>query len=278
MHLFGWPGTTQLALHSLVHPPIVLTGAFGVSAEITPHQQPGFSVYVGPRGGLTRFLDGSPEARVQDVTAAAAIQSTTQLHPGLIVDVCAGRGTKTGQLAHAHPESDIVATDIDRERLAFLREQFTGHPRVRIVNRRELSSLVGRADLVLLDVPCSNTGVLARRVEAKYRFDRESLGSLVSVQRQIIADAIPLLGDRGTLLYSTCSLDVAENQEQVHWITRWHRLEATTVWEKLPQGAPGDSPTSYVDGGFFAHLVKAQRRFLMFSKRGVLRPAISVDH
>src|SRR6185503_11286306 len=120
-------------------------------------------------------------------------------------------GTKTRQLAQAHPAAEIIATDIDRERLRTLKETFADHDRVRVIDHDRLMGYAGRADLVVVDVPCSNTGVLARRVEAKYRFSRESLKGLVDIQRQIIADSLRLLEPKsGRLLYATCSIDPAE--------------------------------------------------------------------
>ena len=88
-----------------------------------------------------------------------------------------------------------------------MREVFANHDRVEVVEYSELRPRFdNQADLLVLDVPCSNTGVLARRVEAKYRFDTTSLSSVVGLGRQIIADSIPLLADAGRLLYATCSL------------------------------------------------------------------------
>ena len=115
-----------------------------------------------------------------------------------------------------------------------------------------------RADLLLLDVPCSNTGVLARRVEAKYRFDATSLSSLIGLGRQIIADSIPLLADSGWLLYTTCSVQEAENDQQAEWIARWHRMRVVSSGLRLPRGLPGGPPRHYSDGGYFACLTRAR--------------------
>jgi 16S rRNA (cytosine967-C5)-methyltransferase len=112
----------------------------------------------------------------------------------------------------------------------------------------------GTADLVLLDVPCSNTGVLPRRPEARYRFSADSLASVAGVQRQIIADSIPLLidtpGRRGAILYSTCSLEPEENAAQPVWARRWHRFEAAKGSFTEPAGAPGGPATGYRDGAY----------------------------
>src|SRR4030095_7183598 len=121
-------------------------------------------------------------------------------------------------------------------RLAALQRQFAGQSRVEVVQHSDIRRFDGQADVLLLDVPCSNTGVLARRVEAKYRFNPTSLKKLIDVQRQIIADSVPLLARRGRLLYSTCSIEAAENEQQAQWITRWHPFQVVQSHGRLPSG------------------------------------------
>lgn len=239
---FGMDRTVYLALHDLVHPPTILAGL------------PGVSIFEGDREALTRLLAEHPQARVQDPGAAAAVDATAGLMPGLIVDFCAGLGTKTRQLASLHPRARVVATDVKADKLAALRQAFDGHPRVAVAAPDELLRLAGAADLVVADVPCSNTAVLARRVEARYRVDAASLGSLVNLQREILAEALRCVADAGCLLYSTCSLEPEENLGQVEWLTRWHPLEVRQTGSPQPRGLPGESPAGYTDGGFFALL------------------------
>jgi 16S rRNA (cytosine967-C5)-methyltransferase len=128
---------------------------------------------------------------------------------------------------------------------------FKDHPRVRVMPRPELAAaLVGRADLILLDVPCSNTGVLPRRPEARYRLTDRTLERMADVQRQIGADAIPLLAARGRILYSTCSLEPEENDQMAAWFTRWHNLRAQARQAIEPTGLPGGPAAGYRDGSF----------------------------
>ena len=77
------------------------------------------------------------------------------------------------------------------------------------------------------------------------------------LDRQIVADAIPLLADNGHLLYVTCSIQPAENEDLAAWIRRWHRLRAVEAETRLPAGGPGDSSAAYTDGGFFSLLQRA---------------------
>lgn len=259
MRHHGREGTRRLAMHSLVQGPIIVTGLderrLGADEEkLELHDTPGFWVYTGAREGLDGLLAGHAFGRVQDPGTAMAVTLTGGLKPRLIVDYCAGRGTKTMQLAQLHPEARIVATDVDAARFAVLRETFAGHERVEVVPFGGIGRYRGQADLLVLDVPCSNTGVLGRRVEAKYRFTARSLEAVCGVQRQIIADALSLLGSNGRLLYSTCSVEQEENAQQARWIEQWHPLRIVDEVQRLPRGLPGDSLGSYADGGYAALL------------------------
>ena len=256
-NVFGEMRMRLLAQHNLVHPPIIIAGLSGAHDECQPHEQPGFHVYDGPREKLGSLLATQAGARVQDPGAAAPVRATMDLKPKLIIDACAGRGTKTIQLAAAHAEARIIATDVDAQRLAVLRETFAGHDRVEVVHHAELDRFNGQADLLVLDVPCSNSGVLARRVEAKYRYNAEWMEQLVNLQRQIIADTLHLLSDHGRLLYATCSIDEDENEAQAAWIGKWHRMRIANSVARQPTGEPGGDANQYADGGYFVLLERA---------------------
>ncbi|MHC4908938.1 MAG: transcription antitermination factor NusB [Planctomycetota bacterium] len=249
----GWEKTAEVAWHGLAAPPVILAGVPADDARVEAHEQAGF-VVLREAGDLAGVLADHPGARVQDPTAGAAVAATASIAPGCIVDVCAGRGTKTRQLADLHPTASIVATDPGADHRAQLERILAGRPDCSVRAAGPMPDLAGQADLVLLDVPCSNTGVLARRPEARYRFGDAPLASLIDLQRQIIADALPLLADGGTLVYATCSIDPDENQGQVEWMTHWHPLHVVSAWSQFPVGQPGDPPTAYRDGRYFAML------------------------
>jgi 16S rRNA (cytosine967-C5)-methyltransferase len=260
----------RLALHTLADPPIVLNTAHlrepltpAHSALVTPHAVPGHHVFTAGRADLLALLRDRADLWVQDPASSAPISlvADLKLDAALIIDVCAGQGTKTRQLAAVFPTASIIATDTDRRRHETLSRTLADHPRVKVVPFGTLrDDYLRRADLVLLDVPCSNTGVLPRRPEAKYRFNAESLDSLLAMQRQIIADAIPLLRDgsdgsgRGRILYATCSLEPAENEDQARWAEHWHQFHIERESRHAPAGGPGDAPTSYTDGSYAALL------------------------
>ncbi len=253
----------ELALHGVAHAPIILNIAHAKADGpplpdhfMRPHTAPGHVVWTGPHEALADLLQSRRDIWAQDPASSAAVDSIAGLEPKLIVDVCAGQGTKTRQLAYTFPNAEIVATDVAPDRVAALQRTFGDHPRVKVVTLEDLEPWFGRAELVVLDVPCTNTGVLARRVEARYRFDDQRLGELVSRQRQIIADSVRLLapvrkgGERGRILYATCSLDARENEEQAQWTDRWHALTPSRTRRQRPQGGPGEPPERWTDGSF----------------------------
>jgi 16S rRNA (cytosine967-C5)-methyltransferase len=136
-----------------------------------------------------------------------------------------------------------------------LRELWRGHRRVSVLTPGEtIAEARARAGLVLLDVPCSNTGVLARRVEAKHRCGPEQIARLVTLQRQIIDSAVPLLAPGGRLLYSTCSIEPEENSAQVAWAVGNLPLAVERESITHPAGAPGGPAAEYHDGAFAALL------------------------
>ncbi len=254
----------KLATHGLARPPIILNTAHLQrplepealeSRVLIPHAAPGHHVFTGDRAGLIQLLDERDDLWVQDPASSLAAMSVVDLEPELVIDACAGRGTKTRQLASAFPEARIVATDIDPARQRDLASVFESHPQVEVILFRHLDEWAGQADLILLDVPCSNTGVLARRVEARYRASEESTKGLVELQRQIVANSMRLTAGpagsrRGRILYSTCSLDARENEEQAAWAARWHDLQLERENRRLPEGGPGQAPENYSDGAY----------------------------
>ncbi|MCL4196673.1 MAG: hypothetical protein KJZ69_04205 [Phycisphaerales bacterium] len=248
----------RLAMHNLIQPPTLLAG---LSADfisqhdaLEPHEEPGFAAWRGEPDQLAGFLRSHPQARVQDPASFGVVRFVREHGEvkGLIVDACAGSGTKTAQLAEAFPRATIVASDRDARRSAMLRERFADCPQVRVAPHSNLLEWAGRAELILLDVPCTNTGTLARRVEAKYRVDEEHVRSLLSLQKQIVADHLALRAPDGLIAYSTCSLEPEENHEQAAWICQWHAMRIVAERSRRPSGQPGDPPGRYSDGGYVA--------------------------
>lgn len=251
----GEEDARALALHTLCDPPITLNVTYAEApVEGTEaHEVDGYAVFTGAREELGKLLSSRRDVWVQDAGSGGAMDVAKDVRPSLVVDLCAGKGTKTRQLAAMFPGAVILATDVDKSRFGALSRAFAGSERVRVLGMDELRrEALERADLVVLDVPCSNTGVLPRRAEAKYRVRKKQQERLMEIQRQIVADSIPLLAPDGRVLYSTCSLEPEENEAMALWLGQWHAFEVESESRTEPKGAPGEPGRVYRDGGYAA--------------------------
>ncbi len=247
---FGEEDTRALLRHSNVNPPTIVHAPGKETGQ--PHQRQPFIIWEGSHVDLSRLLK-SPDVWVQDPSACGAIAMAAQhgIQPTTTIDLCAGVGTKTRQLLHTFPDAQVITTDVDPRKVDVLRQTFNDNPRVQVVPIDAVAE--HQADLLLLDVPCSNTGVLARRPEARYRYRDKTLRSLIDLQRQIITQAVDLLTGGGRLLYTTCSIEPRENHDQVTWAAHEYGFTVTDEHSTLPAG----EGTSYHDGAYAALLAKS---------------------
>ena len=265
----GEAGAIENALHTLVQPPVVINHAHAEgkvdapeSQTLTPHEREGLSV-LGPAGASPRtILRDRKDIWVQDATSAGALDVLQGLDtkPSLVVDLCAGLGTKTRQLRAMYPEATILACDTNDARAKGLRRVFAKDERTKVLDIEDVRyEAAGKADLVLLDVPCSNSGVLPRRPEARYRLGSEKAGEqlerLVSIQRDLLAQSRAMLATGGHVVYATCSMDEEENQDITAWACESAGFKLLEETSTLPAGLPGEPPTAYHDGGYAALMV-----------------------
>ena len=139
-----------------------------------------------------------------------------------ILDACAAPGGKAFLIAAAQGSGkDLVCTDSNEKRLPRLRDNLQrlhcGDAEIEVHDFSEPAPEKWQGTLVaiLLDVPCSNTGVFRRRVDVRWRLRQKDIGDLVKLQRQIIANALPCLKPGGRLVYSTCSIEPEENEDLI---------------------------------------------------------------
>jgi 16S rRNA (cytosine967-C5)-methyltransferase len=158
---------------------------------------------------------------VQDLAASLAAKMLDPQPGWKILDLCAAPGVKTTQLAEITAGSaEITATDINADRLKMVEENAArlGIDATRIIPYADIESRsaeVGPFDAVLLDAPCSNTGVLAKRIEARYRLNPGAIQEFTITQGQLLSTAASMTMPRGKISYSTCSIQKAENNELV---------------------------------------------------------------
>ena len=129
-----------------------------------------------------------------------------------VLDFCAGAGGKTLQLAaEMQNKGSITAHDIDERKLKILnsRAQRAG---ARII---QIGEPQGEYDLVLVDAPCSGTGIWRRQPDAKWRLSEEKLNDYIASQKEILQHAKNYVQVGGRLVYITCSLLPVENEKQI---------------------------------------------------------------
>lgn len=253
-------------VHTLTQAPVILnvscaTADLGDVGTWEDHAAPGFKIV--PAGtDLGLVLAHRPDLWVQDPSSASPVASLPDMSPRVVIDVCAGQGTKTRQLLHRFPEATVIAADTDDRRLRALSELAEAHSSLQVCKAEDLAyEHAGRADLVLLDVPCTNTGVLSRRLEARHRSSQRQLDRLIDTQRQIIADSIRLLAPGASMVYATCSLEPEECERQAEWTATWHPLDASGAQVAWPAGMPGEPPHTYSNGARWVLLSgRAKRR------------------
>jgi len=132
-----------------------------------------------------------------------------------ILDCCAAPGGKTRLLAYRNPDATIVAAELHPHRARLLRGLVSARNVCVIVADVRALPIAGSFDRVLVDVPCSGTGTLARNPEIKWRLSPADLLQLQQRQLSILQAAMQSVAPGGRLVYSTCSLEPEENQQVV---------------------------------------------------------------
>jgi len=204
-----------------------------------------------------------PHAIVQD-PAAHLVSVYADVPRGTkVADLCAAPGGKA--LAVADRPVYTLAADRSETRLRMVRDNArrTGRPLGLVVADARLPPL-REVDVVLLDAPCTGTGTLQRRPDARWRLRPSSIEELVAVQRELLAAAAALLPTQGLLMYSTCSLEAEENEGQVEAFLARHpdfRVDATDAVParyRSPDGCLFVQPQhTGFDGAFAARLRRA---------------------
>ncbi len=208
------------------------------------------------------YLDGLVE--VQDAGSQTACLAAAARPGELVIDLCAGAGGKTLALAAAmENQGTLIAADTDRGRLSRLppRANKAGAKvadTVLLNPGREMDALSpwqGKADLVLIDAPCSGTGTWRRNPESRWRLTSQELARLTQLQGRLLDIAAQLVRPGGRIAYITCSLLDEEGAGQVDsFLARNPRFTATPL--DLPFGTPrgrGTRLSPHHDGtdGFF---------------------------
>lgn len=189
-----------------------------------------------------RSLEGFREGKfaVQDVSSMLAVEAAGILPGDHVLDVCAAPG---GKALHAAVKlggtGQVIACDVSRHKADKIEENRArlrlGNVSVRVQDARERDpSLVGWADVLLADLPCSGLGVIGHKQDIKYRITKESLEEIQALQKNIITNVTEYIKPGGTVLYSTCTINPGENERMAVWICETFGFEPVSMEESLP--------------------------------------------
>jgi 16S rRNA (cytosine967-C5)-methyltransferase len=196
---------------------------------------------------------------IQNITAAAPLKALQLSLGSSILDMCAAPGTKTTQLAELTlGKARIFATDIDNNRLKKLHQNIErlDHSCIEIMPYDSLCEQLAKAgllDFILLDVPCSNTGVLAKSPEVRHRVKPKAVDRLIQTQVKILNTASAFLKPSGRICYTTCSI---LNQENTNVVTGFLSDNPDFVLESEQLTLPSSERFDR-DGGYYAIIKKA---------------------
>lgn len=228
----------------------------GVNIEPLLHPSSEREVFlVLPRGVAVAGLPGYEEGwfAVQDPATALSVDLLAPRAGEQVLDACAAPGGKTMLMAsRMRSGSGLVAMELHADRLPKLEANIRrlGFEGVEVVQgdaRAPEEALGDREfDAILLDVPCSNSGVLRRRSDARWRMDAGRLKALNLLQFEILTACAMRLRSGGRLVYSTCSLEADENESLV---SRWVGAHSDFKLDREVKAFP---PEAQTDGAFAA--------------------------
>ena len=196
--------------------------AEGVTVKVHPYLEYAFHIsgfdYL---GDLESFQNG--EFSVQDISSMLVSELAGPKEGDYVIDVCAAPGGKSLHMAEKlNGSGRVEARDLPEYKVGLIQENIerTGLSNVEAVQQDALifdETSVGKADIVLADLPCSGLGVLAKKTDLKYKATKEGADSLAKLQREILKNVQAYVKDEGKLVYSTCTINPAENMDNVHW-------------------------------------------------------------
>ncbi len=228
--------------------------AFGVKVTPSPYLEYAFLLEkVEGIASLPGYEEGA--FTVQDVSSMLAVEAAGIKSTDFVLDICAAPGGKS--LLAAEKAGEVLSRDISFDKLSLIEENAE---RMQAKNLTVMQwdatvtdeDLLSKADVVLMDVPCSGLGVMGKKRDIKYHVTPESLSEITKLQKAIVSASWQYVKPEGTLLYSTCTVRREENEEMCRWICE----NFPFTMEESRQLFPGEDDC---DGFFYARLRRNKR-------------------
>lgn len=214
----------------------------GQGVTVRQHPWLPYAVEVERAEGI-RSLEGYEEGAfaVQDVSSMLVVEAAGIRAGDTVLDVCAAPG---GKALHAAQKlagtGQVIACDVTGYKAARIEENRqrmrVDHLSVRVQDARlRDETLLGIADVLIVDVPCSGLGVIGKKQDIKYRVTEQSLREITGLQREILRNVVSYLKPEGIMMYSTCTMNPDENEKMAAWICREFGMEPVSMKEELPE-------------------------------------------
>ena len=204
--------------------------------------------------GLQSFEDGL--FYVQDVSSMMAAELAAPKENDYVIDVCAAPGGKSTHLAEKLKGTGMVeARDLTDYKVDLIRDNIDRHElhNMKAVLMDATSydeASANKADVLICDLPCSGLGVLGRKTDIRYKISPEQEKELMELQRQILDTVHQYVKPGGTLVYSTCTIDKMENEDNVRWFADKYKDFVLKEERQLLPGQLGG------DGFFLAKFIR----------------------
>lgn len=195
-------------------------------------------------GKLVSFQEGF--FQVQDVSSMLAghlavsyLETIGKSSGGVVLDMCSAPGGKALYVAEHCPKAQILARDISDYKQTLIEENIrrsgVNNIRTEIFDAEKRDERqIGAADVVLADLPCSGLGILRKKRDIAYKTTKEDVEQLAGLQQRMLARAAEYVKPGGILIYSTCTITRAENQENLEWFLHTYDFERENIRSCFP--------------------------------------------
>jgi len=212
---------------------------------------------------------------VQEASSMFVEQAFRQIEHGsgrIVLDLCAAPGGKSTHLLSLINSGDLlVSNEVIRSRVSVLDENIRkwGHQNVVICNNdpADFSDLEGLFDVILVDAPCSGEGLFRRDASAIQQWSVDNTNLCATRQRRILADIWPSLKNNGYLIYSTCTFNPEENEENLKWLAENNSVESIRIPLSEDWGVEEIEHKGLFGYRFLPHKVKGEGFFLTLIRK-----------
>lgn len=188
------------------------------------------------------------------------------------LDLCASPGGKTTHLASLlHPDSLIVSNEVIQSRTAALKENVikwgSGNVVITQNDAADFAALSSFFDLLVIDAPCSGEGLFRKDTAAVDQWSEQNCALCSSRQKRILQDVLPCLKPGGLLVYSTCTYNRAENEENIQWLVNEKGMQPEELSIAAFDGVEEHAMNPGNGFAFYPHKVKGEGFFLAVMKK-----------